>query len=56
LPIAAIPIDHCVVSKEFRVIAERRLPRIGSDHYPILTVLALDPAAATAPPPAGGSE
>lgn len=56
LPIAGIPIDHCVVSKDFRVIAERRLSGIGSDHYPILTVLALDPAAAAAQPPAGGSE
>jgi endonuclease/exonuclease/phosphatase (EEP) superfamily protein YafD len=45
-----------VVSKEFRVIAERRLSRIGSDHYPILTVLALEPAATAAPPPPGGSE
>jgi endonuclease/exonuclease/phosphatase (EEP) superfamily protein YafD len=52
LPIASIPIDHCVVSKEFRVIAERRLPSIGSDHYPILTVLALESqAAAPLPPP-----
>jgi endonuclease/exonuclease/phosphatase (EEP) superfamily protein YafD len=56
LPIVAIPIDHCVVSKEFRVIAERRLSRIGSDHYPILTVLALDPVAAPAPPAPEASE
>jgi len=55
LPIAGIPIDHCVVSEEFRVIAERRLHRIGSDHYPILTVLALEPSAA-APAARGESE
>jgi endonuclease/exonuclease/phosphatase (EEP) superfamily protein YafD len=56
LPIAGIPIDHCVVSKDFRVISERRLSGIGSDHYPILTVLALDPGAAAAPLPSGGSK
>ena len=42
LPFVGIPIDHCVVSDEFRVIAERRLPAFGSDHFPILTELALD--------------
>ena len=56
LPIAGIPIDHCVVSEEFRVIAERRLPRIGSDHYPIVTVLALEPRSAATPAARGGSE
>jgi endonuclease/exonuclease/phosphatase (EEP) superfamily protein YafD len=41
LPILGIPIDHCVVSDEFAVIAHRRLPDFGSDHYAILAELAL---------------
>jgi endonuclease/exonuclease/phosphatase (EEP) superfamily protein YafD len=41
LPMFAIPIDHCIVSEEFAVLHQERLPRFGSDHYPLLTVLAL---------------
>jgi endonuclease/exonuclease/phosphatase (EEP) superfamily protein YafD len=41
LPIVGIPIDHCIVSDEFRVIAHRRLPAFGSDHYPVVAELAL---------------
>ncbi len=41
LPIIAIPIDHCAVSDEFRIISQRRLPAFGSDHYAILAELAL---------------
>jgi endonuclease/exonuclease/phosphatase (EEP) superfamily protein YafD len=46
LPIAAIPIDHCAVSRDVLVIAHRSLPAFGSDHYPILAELKLAP-----PPP-----
>lgn len=43
LPILGIPIDHVAVSDEFRVIAHRRLSAFGSDHYPVLARLDLDP-------------
>ncbi|HET7130803.1 MAG TPA: endonuclease/exonuclease/phosphatase family protein [Gammaproteobacteria bacterium] len=49
LPLLGIPIDHCVVSDDFRVIAERRLPAFGSDHFPIVTELALETPAAPSP-------
>jgi endonuclease/exonuclease/phosphatase (EEP) superfamily protein YafD len=42
LPLLGIPIDHCVVSEQFVVIAHRRLPAFGSDHYPIFARLMLD--------------
>ncbi len=41
LPLVGIPIDHCVVSPDVHVIAHRRLPEFGSDHYPVLARLAL---------------
>jgi len=41
LPLIGIPIDHCAVSHEVTVVAHRRLPAFGSDHYPILVELAL---------------
>ncbi|HUL80982.1 MAG TPA: endonuclease/exonuclease/phosphatase family protein [Gammaproteobacteria bacterium] len=43
LPIVAIPIDHCAVSKDVTIVAHRSLPAFGSDHYPILAELALAP-------------
>lgn len=42
LPILGIPIDHCVVSPELTVVDFRRLPRFGSDHYPVLATLTLE--------------
>jgi endonuclease/exonuclease/phosphatase (EEP) superfamily protein YafD len=41
LPILLIPIDHCAVSQDVTIVAHRRLPAFGSDHYPILAELAL---------------
>lgn len=41
LPIAGIPIDHCIVSSDVGVVAHRRLPPFGSDHYPVLARLRL---------------
>jgi endonuclease/exonuclease/phosphatase (EEP) superfamily protein YafD len=46
LPLVAIPIDHCAVSHEVTIVAHRRLPAFGSDHYPILAELALAQRAA----------
>jgi len=41
LPILGIPIDHVAVSPEFAILAHRRLPNFGSDHYGVLAELAL---------------
>jgi endonuclease/exonuclease/phosphatase (EEP) superfamily protein YafD len=41
LPIFGIPIDHVAVSPEFAIVAHRRLPDFGSDHYGVLAELAL---------------
>ena len=37
------PLDHLFVTKEFRVISLERMPKIGSDHFPIYTKLLLSP-------------
>lgn len=41
LSFLGIPIDHFVVSEDIEVVAQRRLPAFGSDHYPILAELAV---------------
>jgi endonuclease/exonuclease/phosphatase (EEP) superfamily protein YafD len=43
LPIVAIPIDHCAVSRDVTIVAHRSLPAFGSDHLPILAELVLAP-------------
>ncbi len=47
LPILGIPIDHVAVSKEFDILAHRRLPAFGSDHWGIMAELALKPTGDT---------
>jgi len=36
------PLDHIFCSKHFQLISLKRLPPMGSDHFPILVELALD--------------
>ncbi len=42
------PLDHLFHSAEFRLCRMQRLPAFGSDHFPILVELALQPARADA--------
>ena len=37
------PLDHVFASRHFLLVELRRLPNIGSDHFPILVVLDYDP-------------
>jgi endonuclease/exonuclease/phosphatase (EEP) superfamily protein YafD len=37
------PLDHIFHSREFTLVSLRRLPAIGSDHFPILVELAYEP-------------
>ncbi len=38
-----VPIDHVYAGPDWRTVSIRRGPRIGSDHYPVVAVLALAP-------------
>ncbi len=38
-----IPVDHCLVSREFRVLRKQVGPRVGSDHLPLIVELAVAP-------------
>lgn len=39
--LTGIPIDHVLVSRQWRVVASRTGPNLGSDHLPVLATLAL---------------
>lgn len=39
------PLDHVFASRHFFLVEMRRLPDIGSDHFPILAILDYDPGA-----------
>lgn len=42
-PLMRIPIDHCLVSRDIRVVNIRPGPRVGSDHLPLIVDLAIPP-------------
>ncbi len=42
-PLARWPLDHFFVSRQFRVVTLKRLPDVGSDHFPLYIELALPP-------------
>ncbi|NEO71394.1 endonuclease/exonuclease/phosphatase family protein [Moorena sp. SIO3H5] len=43
-PWLAIPVDHCLVSRDVKVIKMRTGPDIGSYHLPVITDIALRPS------------
>jgi len=50
LPLARIPIDHCLVSPLLQVVGKQFGPPVGSDHLPLVIDLAI-PAATAGPEP-----
>jgi hypothetical protein len=53
------PLDHLFASPHFLLVELRRLPDIGSDHFPLLVVLDYDPHAPVIdeqPQPEAGDE
>lgn len=49
-PVFRYPLDHVFHSNDFRLVELQRLPRIGSDHYPMLIELSYEPDAEVAQP------
>lgn len=43
VPFPVLPIDHIYVGDAFKVVSVTRGPRLGSDHYPVVAVLSLQP-------------
>lgn len=41
-PLLLIPIDCCLVTPEIQVVNTRRGPNVGSDHFPMVTDLAIE--------------
>jgi endonuclease/exonuclease/phosphatase (EEP) superfamily protein YafD len=53
------PLDHIFHSTEFRLVEMRRLPFVGSDHFPVMATLSLEPDATAeqeAPAPDAGEQ
>src|SRR5687767_3648967 len=53
------PLDHILHSPEFRLVEMRLLPFVGSDHFPVVATLSLEPDATAeqaAPAPDGADE
>jgi endonuclease/exonuclease/phosphatase (EEP) superfamily protein YafD len=44
-PFIRFPLDHVFSSRHFRLVAFKRLPHCGSDHFPVFVKLALEPDA-----------
>jgi endonuclease/exonuclease/phosphatase (EEP) superfamily protein YafD len=49
-PIFRYPLDHVFHTNDFRLVELQRLPKIGSDHYPMLIELSYEPQAEAAQP------
>ena len=59
LPGLRFPLDHILHSTAFRLVEMRRLPFVGSDHFPVVATLSLEPDATAdqeAPAPDAGDE
>lgn len=59
LPGLRFPLDHILHSTEFRLVEMRRLPYVGSDHFPVVATLSLEPEAEaeqSPPTPDAGDE
>ena len=44
-PLMRYPLDHVFHSRHFRLLDLRRLPKVGSDHFPMLVALSYEPDA-----------
>jgi endonuclease/exonuclease/phosphatase (EEP) superfamily protein YafD len=55
-PLLRYPLDHVFHSNHFKLLDLRRLPHIGSDHFPMFVELLYDPAAAKPAQPKTESE
>jgi len=58
-PVPVLPIDHVYAGPGWATVSVTRGPRLGSDHYPLVVILAPvspspAPGAAGPPPPRGG--
>ncbi len=49
-PIFRFPLDHVFHSNHFKLFRLRRLPKVGSDHFPVLIELNLEPGAVVEQP------
>jgi endonuclease/exonuclease/phosphatase (EEP) superfamily protein YafD len=59
LPGIRFPLDHILHSTDFRLVEMRRLPYVGSDHFPVVATLSLEADATAkqeAPAPDAGDE
>jgi endonuclease/exonuclease/phosphatase (EEP) superfamily protein YafD len=48
-PLMRIPIDHCLVSRDIRVVNIGAGPRVGSDHLPLIVDLGISQNQAASP-------
>ena len=49
LPLLRIPLDHCLHSPAVKILSKRRGPSIGSDHFPLVIDLAIEPEPSARP-------